>query len=91
MEELNVNAIVADEEVKTSRKTLIDYILPEDYDRYNELLAKAEEAKANAPKKERGPLTPEQKKKQAENRLKKAQEQLAKLLADAGIAEDDAE
>ena len=43
-------------------KTLVDFILPEDYDRYNELLDMAQEAKANAPKKERasrGPLTRE--------------------------------
>ena len=31
-------------------KSLIDFILPEDYDRYNELLGMAEEAKKNAPK-----------------------------------------
>ena len=29
-------------------KTLVDFILPEDYDRYNELLNMAQEAKANA-------------------------------------------
>ena len=29
-------------------KSLIDFILPEDYDRYNELLNLAEQAKANA-------------------------------------------
>ena len=65
-------------------KSIIDYILEEDYPRYKELLAKAEEAKANAPKAERaprGPMTVEQKKKAAENRLAKAQEALAKLLA----------
>ena len=48
-------------------KTLVDFILPEDYDRYNELLNMAQEAKANAPKKERaprGPMTTEQKKKE---------------------------
>lgn len=65
-------------------KTLVDYILPEDYDRYNELLNMAQEAKANAPKKERaprGPMTTEQKKKALENRLAKAQAKLDALLA----------
>lgn len=71
------------EETTVARKTLIDYILPEDYDRYNELLAKAEEAKANAPKKVRGPMTKEQKTNMAKARLKKAEEMLAKLLAES--------
>ena len=65
-------------------KTLVDFILPEDYDRYNELLNMAQEAKANAPKKERaprGPMTTEQKKKALENRLAKAQAKLDALLA----------
>lgn len=65
-------------------KTLVDFILPEDYDRYNELLNMAQEAKANAPKKERaprGPMTTEQKKKALENRLAKAQAKLEALLA----------
>lgn len=65
-------------------KTLVDFIFPEDYDRYNELLNMAQEAKANAPKKERaprGPMTAEQKKKALENRLAKAQAKLDALLA----------
>lgn len=65
-------------------KTIVDFILPEDYDRYNELLNMAQEAKANAPKKERaprGPMTAEQKKKALENRLAKAQAKLDALLA----------
>lgn len=65
-------------------KTIVDYILAEDYDRYNELLNMAQEAKANAPKKERaprGPMTTEQKKKALENRLAKAQAKLDALLA----------
>lgn len=65
-------------------KALVDFILPEDYDRYNELLNMAQEAKANAPKKERaprGPMTTEQKKKALENRLAKAQAKLDALLA----------
>ena len=65
-------------------KSLIDYILPEDYDRYNELLHMAEEAKAKAPKAPRaarGPMTNEQKKKMAESRLAKAQAALDALMA----------
>ena len=65
-------------------KTIVDYILDEDYDRYVELVAMAEQAKANAPKKERaprGPMTTEQKRKMAEGRLAKAQAALDALLA----------
>ena len=65
-------------------KSLIDFILPEDYDRYNELLGMAEEAKKNAPKAPRaprGPLTIEQKIKQAEGRKAKLEAKLAALLA----------
>ena len=65
-------------------KSLIDYILPEDYERYNELIGLAEEAKANAPKAPRAPRAPmtiEQKKKMAEGRLAKAQAALDALLA----------
>lgn len=78
-ENANVNA--TEEVVQTVRKTLVDYILPEDYDRYNELLAKAEELKAAAPKKARGPMTVEQKTKMAKARLEKAQAALDALLA----------
>ena len=65
-------------------KSLIDFILPEDYDRYCELLGLAEEAKANAPKAPRaarGPMTAEQKMKMAEGRLAKAKAALDALLA----------
>lgn len=65
-------------------KTIVDYILDEDYKRYCELVAKAEEAKRNAPKKERaprGPMTAEQKLKNANARLAKAQAALEALLA----------
>lgn len=65
-------------------KSLINYILPEDYDRYNELISLAEQAKAAAPKAPRtprAPLTVEQKKKMAANRLAKAQAALDALLA----------
>ena len=71
-----------------TRKSLVDYISEEDYPRYQELLNKAEQAKANAPKAERkprGPMTVEQKKKMAESRLAKAQAALDALLAAEGI------
>lgn len=64
-------------------KTIVDYMTEEDYARYNELIALAEEAKAKAPKAERkprGPLTTEQRVKAAEARLAKAQAQLEALL-----------
>ena len=65
-------------------KSIVDYISEEDYPRYEELLAMAAEAKANAPKKERAPrapMTSEQKRKAAETRLAKAQAALDALLA----------
>jgi hypothetical protein len=68
----------------TTRKSLVDYISEEDYPRYMELLNKAEQAKANAPKAERkprGPMTKEQQVKAAESRLAKAQAKLDALLA----------
>lgn len=75
--------------------TLIDYLNEADYARYNELLAKAAEAKAAAPKKPRapkGPMTIEQKTKMASTRLAKAQEALAKLMASkTAVAEKTAE
>lgn len=66
------------------RKTLIDYISEADYPRYEELLNKAREAKANAPKaprKSHGPLTNEQKAKMAMARAAKIQAQIDALLA----------
>ena len=53
---------------------IVDYILEEDYPRYQELVTKAAENKANAPKvkKERAPLTKEQK----IERMKKQREAL---------------
>lgn len=69
------------------KKPLIDYMSQEDYNRYNELISMAEQAKADykethkAEKKPRGPMTIEQKKKLAEGRLAKAQAALDALLA----------
>lgn len=65
--------------------TLFDYMTEEDYARYNEIIAMAEEAKANAPKPvraPRGPMTQEQKIKMAKARLAKSQEKLDALLAE---------
>lgn len=64
--------------------SIVDFILEEDYARYNELLNIAEQNKANAPKPERkprGPMTVEQKVKMANARLAKAQAALDALLA----------
>lgn len=72
----------------TVKKSLVDYISDEDYARYQELLAKAEELKANAPKAERkprGPMTHEQKVKMAEKAKAKAEAKLAALLAEQGL------
>ena len=68
-------------------KSLIDYMSEEDYNRYNELIGLAEEAKAKAPKAPRaprGPMTVEQKTKLAQGRLAKAQAALDALLASQG-------
>lgn len=65
-------------------KSIVEYMSQEDYDRYNELINKAEEAKANAPKAPRAPrapMTKEQKVKMAEGRLAKAKAKLEALLA----------
>lgn len=63
---------------------LVDFILESDYERYNEILDLATQAKANAPKpvrKPRGPMSPDVKKKMAEGRLVKAQAALEALMA----------
>lgn len=68
----------------TARKTLFDYMSEEDYNRFNEILNKATEAKKNAPKApraSRGPMTIEQKIKLAEGRKAKLEAKLAELMA----------
>jgi hypothetical protein len=65
-------------------KSIVDYILEEDYARYNELLNIAEQNKANAPKAPRAPRAPmthEQKVKRAEKKMLEAQAKLDALLA----------
>lgn len=70
-----------------TRKTIFDYMSEEDYARYNELLEKANtakaEAKANAPKTPRvkKPQTAEQKAAAIQARMAKYQAQLDALLA----------
>lgn len=65
-------------------KSIVDFILDEDYARYNELLNIAEQNKANAPKAPRAPRAPmthEQKVDRAKAKMLKAQEALNALLA----------
>lgn len=71
--------------------SIIDYILPQDQEMYKQIIERAAEAKANAPKerKPRAPLSPEQKLKMDENRLLKLQEKLAAMRAAAAINEHD--
>lgn len=69
-------------------RSLIDFITEEDYPRYMELLNMANEAKANAPKKVRGPrapMTAEEKKVAYEKKIRDLQ---AKIDALMGIDEE---
>lgn len=74
--------------VKTGPKSFIDMFDDAGYARYNELLAIAQENKANAPRAKRGPLTDEEKAartaKRKLNELSKAEKLLAALRASAG-------
>lgn len=71
--------------VKAGPKSFMDMFSEDEYNRYNELLAKSQENKANAPKAVRGPLTEEQKEarrvKATMNKISKAEALLAKLKA----------
>lgn len=66
-------------------KSFMDMFSDEEYARYNEILAIAQENKANAPKAKRGPLSDEEKAKRNEkrkaNELTKAEKLLAALQA----------
>lgn len=68
--------------------SLIDFILPEDQEKYKAIIERAAEAKANAPKerKPRAPMTEEQKIKMDEGRLTKLQAKLAEARAKAKAA-----
>ena len=71
-----------------STTSIIDYILPEDQEKYKAIIERAAEAKANAPKerKPRAPMTIEQKIKSDETRLAKLQAKLAALRAQSNEA-----
>lgn len=71
-----------------STTSIIDYILPEDQEKYKAIIERAAEAKANAPKerKPRAPMTVEQKIKADESRLVKLQAKLAALRAQSNEA-----
>lgn len=80
-------------------KSFMDMFSDDEYTRYNEILAIAQENKANAPKAKRGPLTEEEKaarnEKRKANELTKAEKLLAALqaasVAPAAAVEDDAD
>ncbi len=84
-----IEALKAGEKPKvaTGPKSFLDMFTEEEYDLYNELLAKAAENKANAPRAPRRKLTEEEKAKRAEKRkqkeISKAEELLEALLATA--------
>ena len=65
-----------------AKKTVFDYMTDGEYTRYTELQDKGLAAKAAAPKvrKERAPLTVEQKVAAAQKRLEAAQAKLAALM-----------
>ena len=65
-----------------TKKTVFDYMTDEEYARYTELQDKALAAKAAQPKvrKERAPMTVEQKVAMAQKRLEAAQAKLAALM-----------
>lgn len=61
--------------------SIIDFIREEDFPTYQELLVKAAEAKKNAPKKPRAPLSAEAKIARETAKIEKAKAALAALLA----------
>lgn len=79
--------------VKTGPKSFMDMFTDEEYARYNEILATAQENKANAPRAKRGPLTDEEKAIRAEkrkaNELTKAEKLLAALRTGGSVEDED--
>lgn len=77
----------------TDAKSFIDMFTEEQYNRYNEILAIAAEAKANAPKAKRGPLSDEEKAKRKAKRtandISKAEKLLAALRAPSTATVDE--
>lgn len=59
-------------------KSFMDMFTEEEYNRYNELLATAQENKANMPRAKRGPMTEEEK---AARKVKRVQSQISKAEA----------
>lgn len=82
-------------EAAAGPKSFMDMFTDEEYERYNEILAIAQENKANAPKVKRGPMSEAEKKaraaKRAANELSKAEKLLAALQAVSGnnVSEDE--
>ena len=72
---------------ETTKKTLVDYISEEDYPRYQALLEKAQQAKAEAPKKPRQPRAKTLEEQIAATQKKQAEyaAKLEALLAQKGI------
>lgn len=74
-------------------KSFMDMFSEEEYQRYNELLALAQENKANAPRAKRGPLSDEEKavrrEKAKAKKISKAEELLAMLKAGKSVNNDD--
>lgn len=79
---------------KTGPKSFMDMFSDADYERYNEIIAIAQENKANAPKAKRGPLSDVEKEaraaKRKANELSKAEKLLASLLA-GGVSVENTE
>lgn len=74
---------------KLGPKSFIEMFTEEEYNRYSELVALAQENKANAPRAKRGPLTEEEKKarkaKRVAKELSKAEQLLAAMLANQDL------
>lgn len=66
---------------KTGPKSFLEMFNEEEYARYNEILALAQENKANAPRAKRGPLTDEEKAVRAAKRKQSEISKAEKLLA----------
>lgn len=77
---------------KTGPKSFMDMFTDEEYNRYNEIIALAQENKANMPKAKRGPLSDAEKEaraaKRKANELSKAEKLLAALQAGGNTVAD---
>ena len=80
---------------KTGPKSFMDMFTEEQYERYNEIIAIAQENKANMPRAKRGPLSDAEKEaraaKRKANEISKAEKLLAGLLAGGPVVEDKVE